>query len=301
MTFWQRWLRQPQSVFLRKALFQVHLWTGLALGLYIVMLSLTGSALVFRRELDAYFTTPRPPFDEAARVMSKEEISEKALRVYPGYTITYVSERPTRRSNAILVSLERGDDKKERLFNPYTGEELGDSFPPASRAILWVVSLHDELLMPQEGRFWNGVGSILTTLLCVTGLIIWWPGIRNWRRGMGVKWKAAWPRLNFDLHSATGFWFFSIVFIWAVSGIYLAMPGPFTETIDYFSGPNGEGRIGRAMDITMLWLTRLHFGRWRSHTLKVVWVIIGLVPAVLFVTGAVMWWQRVIRKRNLLG
>lgn len=300
MSFWQRWLRQPNSVFLRKMLFQVHLWTGLALGLYIVMLSLTGSALVFRRELDVHFATPRPAFDEAARVMTKEEISEKALQVYPGYTITFVSDRVTRRNPSILVALERGDDKKERLFHPYTGEDLGDSFPPGSRAVLWLVSLHDDLLMPQEGRFWNGVGSILTTLLCVTGLIIWWPGIRNWRRGMTVKWKAAWPRLNFDLHSATGFWFFSIVFIWAVSGIYLAIPSPFTATIDYFSGPDGEGRIGRAMDTTMLWLTRLHFGRWRSHTLKVVWVIIGLVPAVLFVTGAVMWWQRVIRKRNLL-
>ena len=40
-----QWARQPQNVWLRRALFQVHLWTGLAIGLYIVMLSVTGSVL----------------------------------------------------------------------------------------------------------------------------------------------------------------------------------------------------------------------------------------------------------------
>jgi uncharacterized iron-regulated membrane protein len=40
-----------------QALFQIHLWTGLALGLYVVMLSITGSALVYRNELDRFFAT----------------------------------------------------------------------------------------------------------------------------------------------------------------------------------------------------------------------------------------------------
>ena len=39
MSGWQRWLQQPQRVWLRRALFQVHLWTGLILGLYVVVLS----------------------------------------------------------------------------------------------------------------------------------------------------------------------------------------------------------------------------------------------------------------------
>jgi hypothetical protein len=51
LTVWQRWLRQPQKIWLRKALFQVHLWTGIALGLYILMISLTGSVLVYSNEL----------------------------------------------------------------------------------------------------------------------------------------------------------------------------------------------------------------------------------------------------------
>ena len=31
--------------------------------------------------------------------------------------------------------------------------------------------------------------------------------------------------------------------------------------------------------------------------LKAVWALVGLMPAMMFVTGAIMWWQRVMRKR----
>ena len=67
MSVWSKWVRQPQTVWLRRALFQIHLWTGLALGLYLVMLSVTGSVLVYRNELDGYFRTVRPAYDAKAR------------------------------------------------------------------------------------------------------------------------------------------------------------------------------------------------------------------------------------------
>ena len=37
---------------LRRALFQIHLWLGIGIGLYVLVISLSGSAIVFRRELD---------------------------------------------------------------------------------------------------------------------------------------------------------------------------------------------------------------------------------------------------------
>jgi uncharacterized iron-regulated membrane protein len=32
-------------------------------------------------------------------------------------------------------------------------------------------------------------------------------------------------------------------------------------------------------------------------TTKLIWAVFGLAPAVMFVTGAVMWWNRVVRKK----
>lgn len=298
MRFWQRWLQRPRTALVRKACFQIHLWIGLAIGLYVVVLSLTGSAIVFRRELDAAFGPARPAIDRSARVLPPEELAEFARRGYPEFAIERIGD-VQRRTPVVQISMRRGDEAIERVFNAYTGEDLGDPFPPASQALLWLVMLHDDLLMPadQRGRFWNGVGSILTTLLCLTGAVVWWPGIRHWRRGVTVKWRARWPRVNFDLHSALGFWFFVMITLWAVSGIYLSFPSPFMAVVNTFFGPElHELQMSRPIDVVIEWMVRLHFGRWRSHTLKVVWVIIGLIPTVMFATGAVMWWNRVVRK-----
>src|SRR5438105_3997983 len=51
MNYWQRWIWQPQSVWLRRATFQVHMWAGIGVGLYVLMASVTGSILVYRNEL----------------------------------------------------------------------------------------------------------------------------------------------------------------------------------------------------------------------------------------------------------
>ena len=75
MTVWQRWMRQPQRVWLRRAFFQVHLWTGIGLGLYVVMLSITGSALVYRNDLNVMLGSPRPAFEPNRPQLSKEAMT----------------------------------------------------------------------------------------------------------------------------------------------------------------------------------------------------------------------------------
>lgn len=300
MAFLSRVLRQPKKVLIRRVAFQIHLWIGLGIGLYVVLLSLTGSALVFRREMDRAFAPDRPVRDPARQTLSVEALTAAAQRAYPDYTIANVG-LIQRRAPVIQFDFKRKTDSEliEREFNAYTGEDIGDPFPASAEWLLWVVTLHDDLLITenQRGRFWNGVGSILATLLCITGAIVWWPGIASWRRGISIKRKSSWKRFNFDTHSALGFWFFSIIAIWAVSGIYLAMPTPFMDVANWFFGPQPDNIENvRVIDRVMEWMVRLHFGRWRSHTLKAVWVIMGLIPAVMFLTGGIMWWNRVVRK-----
>jgi uncharacterized iron-regulated membrane protein len=299
VTFWQGWLRQPQRVWLRRASFQIHLWVGLAIGLYIVMLSITGSVLVYRNELDRFFATPRPPFEADRKVISQDELRAFAERAYPGYEITRLGDRITRRSPTLEVWVERDGLKKERLFNPYTGEDLGDSVTQGEYFVLWLARLHDDLLFDREGRFWNGILSAVATALFLTGIVVWWPGIGRWKRSLGVKLGVGWKRFNWDLHSAMGFWLFLFMLMWGVSGFYLGVPEPFTNFVDAISDP--DAFLGdRPGDIVLSWLTRLHFGRWRGMPwLKAFWAFVGLVPALMFVTGVVMWWNRVLRRRPI--
>jgi uncharacterized iron-regulated membrane protein len=87
--------------------------------------------------------------------------------------------------------------------------------------------------------------------------------------------------------------------MWAVSGIYLGIPDPFSRAASYFANP--DSRKESFADVFLFWLARLHFGRWRDYpSLKIVWAAVGLIPALMAVTGCIMWWNRVIRKRKLV-
>jgi len=296
-SFFERVWRRPQGIWARRALFQIHLWSGLGVGIYLILISITGSFLVFRTELHKLFNRPPLTVEVTGERMTDEQLKAAALRAYPNYTVTNVWEaKKPEQPVEIWLSPERGDYAVHHIFNPYTGEDLGPPDPAMVRFIVWSVSLHDDLLFGEQGRRVNGIGAILLTALCLTGLVIWWPGISTWRRSLTVDMRSNWKLFNWHLHTAIGFWSFLLVLMWALSGIYLAFPNPFQEIVEYLQPienyGNNDARFG---DEVLRWLSRLHFGRFGGWPVKALWTALGMIPLVLFITGAVMWWNRVLR------
>jgi len=208
-------MQHPERVWLRKCFFFIHLWVGAGVGLYIVLMSITGSLIVYRNELERF-----PPF---------------------------------------IPTVER------------------------------IVDLHGNLSFGKLGRFANGVGAICVILLCLTGAVIWWPGISNWRRALTVNWRSLFARFSWDLHSALGFCRFLFVLMWGISGFYFCFP----RTVNALSGlvDPSDKYADRVLD----WLTMVHFGRfgWFAEAL---WALLGLMPAVLSLTGVFLCCRRMIYK-----
>ena len=216
----------PHSLRLRRVLFQVHLWLGVALGLYVLIISASGSAIVFRRELD------------------------RAL--CPGTLVQVPSGR--------LVS---------------TACEPG--------FITWLAELHDHLGVGRTGQLLNGLGAIAVIAMCLTGALLWWPGRARWRRALVLRRDVSAARFIWDLHGVLGIWLLLLVLLWALTGVYFAFPTLF----------------GAVADDVIAALVRLHFGRAYGTSVEILWVLLGLVPCGLFVTGILMWWLRVLRPRLL--
>jgi uncharacterized iron-regulated membrane protein len=198
----------------------------------------------------------------------------------------------------------------------------------------WLLDLHVNLLAGPSGRIVNGVCAILLTLLSVTGAVIWWPGIANWRRSMTVNPRANWKRINWDLHSAVGFWAFAFFFMWSFTGIYLVFPAPFDSFInrvaplDYYrlltqesepsptvvlvrvadAAPDGAVNAKKKRrrpaihysggDQIIRTFLGAHFGNFGGLGTRILWAAIGLTPPFLFVTGALMWWNRVLSREG---
>jgi uncharacterized iron-regulated membrane protein len=327
MTVWNRWMRQPQTVWLRKAFFQVHLWTGIALGIYVLLISVSGSAIVFRNELYGSLFPGPTTVSISVEPLSKDALKQAARKAWPGYVVTFIWQ--ARRPNqAIEIWMERDGWKKQRLFDPYTGEDLGRSKPYSIVVLSWLSDLHTNLLAGKSGRTVNGLLSILVCVLCLSGLVVWWPGLTRWRRSLAIDWKANWKRLNWDLHSAVGIWMFAFVFIWGFTGIYVSIPRPFQAIVDRYSphipekvsieapqtdvqtlrvqtgvsdAPAPARRRGRRPPVklspgekVLRWFYYLHFGNFGGWPVKALWVVLGLSPVLLFATGVLMWWNRVL-------
>ena len=308
MTYWQRWIRQPQTVWLRKAIFQFHLWSGIGLGLYVLLVSVTGSILVYRNEL--YRAATRDPIivTESGPRLTDDQLKRAAIHAYPGYTVLSFGlvRNP---DQAVSITLKAGSKLKDRFFNPYTGADLGEAVPLGIRAVSKLLELHDDLLGGKTGRMVNGFGALLLVVIAFTGMVVWWPGIKTWRQGLSIHRNVGWQRFIWDLHKAIGFWTLGFTLVFAVSGVYLSNPEAFQDLADRIEPLTDANVSTRMIDQVIYWLAYLHFGRINGigipctgpglcdSTTKLIWAVFGLAPAGMVVTGAVMWWNRVVRKK----
>lgn len=297
MTFWAQLLQRPQTLWIRRAVFQVHLWCGLAIGLYLVVISLTGSILVYRSELRQAFD-PQPRLVSVVGTrLSMDDLTAVVQRLYPEHSVS-VWVDPEDPAHAVTMQLSHEGERQQWLFDPYTGDDLGHALPFGWRATTWMLDLHDNLLSGETGRMVNGVGAILLTVVGLTGAFVWWPGVRRWRRSVVVQLRSGWRQLNWSLHSALGLWTLAFILVWGVTGIYLAFPEPFTATVDYLEPLDLETFAPRVGDSVLYWLTALHFGRFGGWSTKLLWALVGIAPVVMFATGGIMWWLRVVRSRR---
>lgn len=284
MTTWEQWVRRPRRLWLRKALFQVHLWAGIGLGLYVFVVCLSGSAAVFNSELYTAFEPEPLLVARAGPRMSRADVRAAAQRAYPGRSITRVSVSLNPREAAI-VSFGTGVFADQRFFDPYAGRDVGNARPFGLRMVSFFSVLHMRLLLGYNGFLLNGAGGFFSAALCLTGLVIWWPGMRRWRRSLTIRFDANPKRLNWDLHNAVGFWTFGIVLMWAITGAYLVFPMPFDKALAVITGH--QLSIHRT-------LHSVHVGDFAGWPVKVLWAVLGLAPPLLFVTGFIMWWNRAL-------
>lgn len=300
-----QWLRQPQRLWIRRATFQLHLWTGLIAGLYIFAISASGSVLVYRNEILRNYGATPTVVPTSSPALSAAALEDHIRRAYPAHTIEELIPA-TRPNQAVEVRLKSGDRELKRLFDPYTGEDIGNPLTRTFRVMMWIAQFHDDLHGGTTGRLINAIGAAATMVLSLTGMVIWWPGVKTWRRSLTMIWRSNWRRFAWHLHSAFGFWSLALIFVWGITGLYLSAPQPFSDAVDYFQPLDESSPVERLGDRVLYWLAYLHFGRFAGRfagcgrvcdvTLKFVWTVGGLVPPLLAVTGVVMWWTRVVRK-----
>ncbi|MEI9814918.1 MAG: PepSY-associated TM helix domain-containing protein [Acidobacteriota bacterium] len=96
-------IQKPQQLALRKMLFQVHLWTGIGVGLYILLISVTGAAIVFQEEMEhAIYSELTHASNVAGPQAAIGTVIENARSAYRGYHVesVFLPRKMSRRSES---------------------------------------------------------------------------------------------------------------------------------------------------------------------------------------------------------
>ena len=222
----------------RKLFRDIHLWLGLSSGLIIIAVCLSGTIYVFNEELTEMAMPHLYNVNEVPNTkrIAPENFLKKIAGVSGGEVTTVAVYADPARTYQYNTKTKNDKSRSGTAYfvNPYTGDITGNSLEKNNTKewMSTMFSLHRWLLLDKiEQPIFNGISNrelgskitgwatILFTLGCITGLVIWFPNkIKNWRQGLKIKTKANWKRINHDLHNSLAFYALVFLLLMGITG-----------------------------------------------------------------------------------
>jgi len=235
----------------RRFWLKVHLYSGLSLGLVLSVIGLTGSILVFWMEIDEFLNPAlikvRPKEGGAATYRSVQEMVDSARASLPPGAFVEVFDWPRHDGAAadcevaIPNAMARAIDHYDVFVDPYTARVTGKRLWYSAdnwwnNSFLGIIfKIHYALMIRSWGVYLVAILSLFFLALTLTGLYVWLPLSGKWRQALTLAWPNSYPRWNYEIHKATGFYACLILMIVLTSGIYLDAPDQFLWVLEHFS------------------------------------------------------------------
>jgi len=227
---------------LRKGVFFIHLWLGLFVGAYFVVAGITGSILVFQNDIEVHFLMPErtavTPPTPTAKLMPLSEIITGLREKFPEATdINFaLITPPENKGGAYLFRLPDKGISYSTTVNPYTGEVMRQALANDSW-LSWVDDLHVNLLKKAPGKIANGYLGLLSGIILLSGIWLWWPA--TWRQlklRSTIKKGAPFHRIVSDLHNIFGIYPFLLLLVVTLTGSVIIFYKPIQKVVVSFAG-----------------------------------------------------------------
>jgi uncharacterized iron-regulated membrane protein len=224
---------------LKKAIGKLHLWMGLASGIIVCILGITGCILAFQKEIEDATQPYRFTEEKQMTYLPPSQIQAIALKTLPDKKLHSVSYQKGK--NAV-ASFYNGEPQYYYLvyIDPYDGHVL--KVKNMSRDFFRVViDIHYYLLLPASiGQPIVASATLIFVLLLISGIILWWPRNKAARKQrFSVKWNTTFKRKNYDMHNVLGFYMSWIVIFIAITGLVMGFQW-FSKTVYWVSSGGKE-------------------------------------------------------------
>lgn len=206
----------------------IHLWVGLTAGLVLVLIGLTGSAIVFYRYLEEQIYADSLLVENQGERISISQALESAEAQY-NHDGTILGVVTPRHDEATFLAFRwRKDEAGKGTFSfvsidPFSGAFLSER-DWGKTVMTFIYKLHYTLTFGSVGAFIVGFIGIFFLITMFIGLYLWWPKAGKWKQALWFKKGASAHRRNFDIHRVFGFYPMIILVTIAFSGIYMIFP-----------------------------------------------------------------------------
>lgn len=202
---------------LYRTIWRWHFYAGLFVLPFILILSASGAAYLFKPQIDRWEEAAFRNLDATGAVSANVQLAA-AVGAHPGSEFHYY-RLPEAEGDAALIHLALVDGKGMRdVFVSPQGEVLG-SLDPESRITNLIGKFHGSLFAGTAGDMLVELAASWAIVMVLTGLFLWWP------EGRGLA-GVVWPRFHLkgrswwkDLHAVTGFWVSGLVLALLLSGL----------------------------------------------------------------------------------
>ena len=218
------------SAHLYRAVWRWHFYAGIAVLPFLIVLALSGLAMLASEPLDRYIHSELLEVTPAGSTLTPSAQVAAVTSRYPGADIATltaglaadesvpISIAPTQAT----ASHGGGHGAAELVtvyVDPYTGSVLGE-LDETRTLYAWSKRLHGTLLLGIVGDYAIEVVASFGVLLIATGVYLWWPRDGRTVRqtllpaltGAGrVRWR--------NLHAALGAWIAPLLLVFLVSGL----------------------------------------------------------------------------------
>ncbi|MDI1335169.1 MAG: PepSY-associated TM helix domain-containing protein [Lacunisphaera sp.] len=208
------------SMSVRKVLLPLHLWAGLTLGLILVVMSVTGALLVWRKPVETRLNQDKFVVAPGGARLAPDDLVARARVAHPGAeleSIRYYGD-PTAPFLAYYT------DKEFVHLNPYTGQVLGIR-KRYGEGLGWIEGLHKFLqIEPSIGENITGYTALTFGFIILSGIVLWWPATRKaLKAGLTLNRKLKGRPWNLSLHKALGAYAAVILLVSVSTGVPISL------------------------------------------------------------------------------
>ncbi len=225
---------------IRKTLFWLHLIIGCSAAIFIFLMSLTGAALTYERQMIQAAERSDYP---AAPTASNNKLALSQLLIiakqYPSKKIAHVVVE--NQPNAPIVI--KDGRKTLAYLNPYTGAEIAIPGQGTKTFFGKLRAFHRWLTFDgnfsQSGREINGVANVIFIVLILSGLYLWLPkrfNNRAFKQRLTLSGNYPNKRArNYRWHNVFGIYIAPVLFVVAVTAIFFSYKWPGQTLKNYVS------------------------------------------------------------------